>query len=91
MRALSLAQASRCETAKNPVCHCRCHGALHGKKRAGEATDAVDREFFEALPADDPHHVRSGEEKKRRARIRRAAAKAKGQGLLWPLLLDEAS
>lgn len=89
MRALSLAQASRCETAKNPSCHCRCHGALHGRKRGGEATDAIDREFFEKLPEDDPHHVRSNEEKLKRVRMKRAAAKAKGQGLLWPLFAED--
>lgn len=87
MRALSLAQASRCETAKNPGCRCRCHGAMHGKKRSGEATDEIDREFFEQLPDDDPHHIRSVEENKRRARIKRAAAKDRqtGQTTFWPL------
>lgn len=89
MRALSLAQASRCETAKNPGCRCRCHGALHGTKRSGDATDEIDQQFFETLPEDDPHHVRSAEEKLRRARRKRAAAKAKDQGLLWPLFVED--
>lgn len=96
MRALSLAQASRCETAKNPGCRCRCHGAMHGKKRNGpdysdadETAQLLLREFFETLPDDDPHHVRSAEEKLRRAKIKRAAAKAKDQGLLWPLFLED--
>lgn len=93
MQALSLRQASRCETAKTKACTCRCGGALHGKNRSGDdllACDAIaEREFFEQLPLDDPHHVRSVEEKKRRARIKRAAAKKPNQERLWPALEDE--
>ena len=73
MRALSLRAASRCETAQHSTCRCRCGGALHGKKRAGEEPE---RGFFETLAEDDPHHVRSAEEKKLRRKIRRATAKA---------------
>lgn len=96
MRAQSFRAATRCETAKGPTCHCRCGGKLHGAKRfvtpgaktlyeifAGEEPD---REFFEALAEDDPHHVRSAEEKRRRAKIKRAAAKAPNQATLWPLV-----
>jgi len=32
-RALSFAQAQRCEDALHPRCRCRCGGALHGAKR----------------------------------------------------------
>lgn len=88
MRALSLRQASLCETAKHPTCRCRCGGKLHGVMRAGECPEPP-REFFERLAEDDPHHVRSVEEKQRRARIRRAAAKARGQGLLWAMFTEE--
>ena len=95
MRALSLSQASRCETAKNSTCRCRCHGDLHGTKRSsvenmGDLQEKLERAFFETLPEDDPHHVRSVEEKKRRAKIRRAAAKAPRQQTLWPLLAEDA-
>lgn len=93
MRALSLRQASRCETAKTKECTCRCGGKMHGVNRSGDELLAFDREaerkFFEQLPDEDPHHVRSAEEKLRRARIKRAAAKAKNQGLLWPLFLED--
>lgn len=104
MRALSLAQASRCETAKNPGCRCRCHGAMHGVKRMEDRSgyvlvddglpgetgkDQLLREFFEQLPEDDPHHVRSAAEKRKRAKIKRAAAKAPLQGRLWPALAED--
>lgn len=64
MRALSVPQASRCETALGGKCRCRCGGVLHGERRILEP----DRELFEALPEDDPHHITSAEEKKRRRR-----------------------
>lgn len=55
MRALSLAQANNCEQAKCKQCRCRCHGALHGSGRAPAAD--LGREWFEALPEDDPHRL----------------------------------
>lgn len=58
MRSLSQRAADRCEGAKHPRCRCRCGGALHGAKR-GQGPS-----FFESLPAEDPHHVPSEEEKK---------------------------
>ena len=33
-RALTNSQASRCETARHPVCRCRCSGRLHGQGHA---------------------------------------------------------
>lgn len=81
MRALSLRQASRCETAKTPHCKCRCHGALHGINRAekqtadGRTGDPLDQGFFEALPADDPHHIDDAETKKQKRRKRPRTAK----------------
>lgn len=83
MRALSLRQASRCETAQHAKCRCRCGGALHGAKRMIEPDDRV---AYELLPEDDPHHLRSDEEKKRRRKIKRAAARAPLQETLWPAL-----
>lgn len=62
MKALSLRQALNCETAKEPVCKCRCGGALHGAKRNGNG--AYDAAWFEALPDDDPHHMMSKAEKR---------------------------
>ena len=44
-RALSYAQARRCEDALHPRCRCRCNGTLHGAKR-GSVLD---------LPLNDPH------------------------------------
>jgi PHP family Zn ribbon phosphoesterase len=48
-RALSKAQAGRCEHAKTDRCCCRCGGAFHGKGRVADVTE---------LPAEDPHHAR---------------------------------
>lgn len=51
MKPLSLRQASNCEQAREPVCHCRCGGRLHGAQRGTGLA------FFEGLPADDPHKL----------------------------------
>lgn len=83
MRALSLRQASRCETAKHPTCRCRCHGALHGKKRAGEGVEDPDRNFFEALDAGDPHHLPTKEEQKQKRKDRAYVKKSGKQTFLW--------
>ena len=59
MNALSLKMAARCESAAEPLCKCRCGGALHGAKRGTGAA------FFDALAADDPHFVATKARKKR--------------------------
>ena len=66
-RALSEAQAKRCEEATHPRCRCRCGGAAHGAKRLGEDPE---RAAFEQLPEDDPHHL----PEKRQGRRRRKDA-----------------
>lgn len=66
MRALSLPQANRCETAKTPHCRCRCGGAFHGINRG--KTDEANPVFFAELPAEDPHHIDSPEQKKAKKR-----------------------
>ena len=75
MRALSERAASRCETAKHSVCRCRCRGVFHGARRhaigyqnAADHEALFDASFFWGLPEDDPHHVRSAEEKRARRR-----------------------
>lgn len=86
MRALSVRQASRCETALNHKCRCRCGGRFHGARRI---LTPEDRAMFEQLPEDDPHHIVSVAEQKQRARIRRAVLEEIGeidQPLLWDLL-----
>jgi len=45
-RALSFRAAQECETARGPVCKCRCGGALHGAARVGDTR---------TLPLTDPH------------------------------------
>jgi hypothetical protein len=80
MRALSLRQASRCETAKHRVCHCRCHGALHGVNRAQE--ENPDRAFFETLDAGDPHRLPTKEEQKQKRKDRAYMKKSGKQGFL---------
>lgn len=72
-RSLSYAQAARCETAREPVCKCRCGGALHGRGRA--APDVPTVEYFEGLPAEDPHHLTSAAE--RAARQKRTRERAR--------------
>lgn len=44
-KALSKKAAQNCENAVEPVCHCRCGGALHGALRGP----------VESLPMTDPH------------------------------------
>lgn len=72
MKALSVRQASNCETAKKPVCRCRCGGALHGIARSKEP----DAEFFAALPLDDAHHIDDKEQKRERKRQERMRLQA---------------
>lgn len=82
MRALSERQAARCETAKNKTCKCRCGGQFHGKNRAG-GEEPPEREFFEMLDEEDPHHLRTPAEAKQRAKIRRQNGKRPLQIRLW--------
>jgi hypothetical protein len=80
MRALSVRQAARCETAFFDKCRCRCGGKFHGARRVLDA----DRERFEALAEDDPHHIPTEAEKRlarKLARIRAADARS-GQASL---------
>lgn len=79
MRALAGRQATRCESAKNKRCGCRCAGVLHGARRAL----TPDPGFFEQLPEEDPHHVYSAAEKKQRAKIKRQQTKAPLQIRMW--------
>jgi len=53
MKRLSMRSATRCETAKNARCRCRCGGLLHGAKRSEDAA------YFEALPDEDPHKAKA--------------------------------
>lgn len=70
LRPLSAAQAANCENAREPVCRCRCRGALHGSRRTPVGR-ADDRTFYEQLPEDDPHHLPSEEERREMKRLRR--------------------
>jgi len=86
---LSAKQAQRCEEAIGDVCHCRCGGALHGSRRGGTNADgSIDRVFFEALPADDPHYLPSAAVKKTQQQkerqiksLERRIAQCRGFGL----------
>ena len=68
-------QIQACENAKARACHCRCGGALHGRAAGGTHADgSIDRAYFEALGADDPHRLVSREEQAiARARNRKIA------------------
>lgn len=74
MKPLTQKQAANCENAREPVCKCRCGGALHGAKRGG---DNPSDEFFWALPEDDPHYHPSPEKKAELASQRREERNAK--------------
>lgn len=67
-RSLSHAEIVQCERATQPTCECRCGGALHGANRAPAGAA---RDFFEGLPADDPHHLQTREEKREARRTSR--------------------
>ena len=70
LRALSAREISSCEHARSPreACECRCGGQYHGVARVAD-----DRAAFEGLPATDPHHLVTADERKRDARIARIA------------------
>lgn len=73
-------QAQACENAMQPVCKCRCNGALHGANRGGTAADGgLDRAFFEALPADDPHYLPDDAAKAQHAAERKEAKRRKNE------------
>jgi hypothetical protein len=70
MRANSQEHVERCEAATTPAsqCRCRCGGRCHGRRLVAGGGG---REAFEALPADDPHHLLSAEERGAVAREKR--------------------
>ena len=53
VRPLNATQAASCEKAAAARCRCRCGGSAHGAAQMVEA----EREFFEQLPVEDPHHI----------------------------------
>lgn len=70
MRANNQEHVERCETATTPAtqCRCRCKGLCHGRRLI---TQGAGREAFEALPADDPHHILTAAERSAAAREKR--------------------
>lgn len=81
MKALSLNQANRCETAEGKVCHCRCGGMFHGAKRINAVQDG--REAFEQLDEHDPHHLPIKPIKKKREKKTTEVKKPLTQMLLF--------
>lgn len=80
-RALSLYAAANCEAATEKRCRCRCAGKFHGRGLVSEPERILDdgpleadaRQLLEALPEDDPHHIKTRDqllEAKRRRRGR---------------------
>lgn len=65
MKRLSMAAATRCETAKGGRCRCRCGGQLHGAGRG------LDQGFFEALPDNDPHHAMAQRRERKKRVLKR--------------------
>lgn len=91
MRALSLAQAHRCETAQHTVCRCRCAGALHGAARE-QLSVYTGRDFYEALPKDDPHHLPDPAEKRQKARdarVKRKLTREPHQQFLYDIFAED--
>lgn len=80
MKALSKRQARNCETALGKTCRCRCGGVNHGGMRHLIEKDREVEGYFEALPEDDPHHVRSKEERRRLRRICRLEKRDRDRG-----------
>lgn len=78
-RELTYTQAARCETAKDPVCHCRCKGQFHGRGvNAGDGKPIeLNRAYFEALPDGDPHKLPTDEEQRARKQASRERSRVK--------------
>ena len=75
MRALGVRQASRCETALEDKCRCRCGGRFHGARRVLDQ----DATRFSELAPEDPHHIPTDAEKRlarKLARIGQAEARS---------------
>lgn len=70
MRANNQEHVERCETATTPAsqCRCRCGGRCHGRRLVAQGAG---REAFEALPAEDPHHLQTAAELNVAAREKR--------------------
>ena len=84
MKAMSHAMADRCENAKEPACHCRCGGALHGAKRfQTDALGNTPRVEFETLPETDPHFVPSKQRAKQLAKERAKQRKKEKRAAYW--------
>lgn len=83
LRPLSSAQASNCENAREPVCKCRCGGALHGAARAPIGSAQDDPLFYESLPETDPHHLPSDAERKELKRLRGMVAQLVRYAAMW--------
>ena len=69
MRANNQEHIERCETATTPAsqCRCRCGGRCHGRRLVAQGAG---REAFEALAAEDPHHLQSPAELRAAARVK---------------------
>ena len=84
MRALSVRQASRCETALEDKCRCRCRGRFHGARRVLDADPAR----FSELPSNDPHHIPTEAEKRLARKLVRTRATQARSGQM-PLNLEK--
>lgn len=74
MKSSSREHVTRCEGASTPPsqCRCRCGGRCHGRRLVAQGAG---REAYEALPAADPHHLQTADERRsatsrKRERIR---------------------
>lgn len=89
LRPLSAAQASNCENAREPVCKCRCRGALHGAARAPAGSDQDHPLFYESLPETDPHHLPSDAERQELKRLRRLVTQLVRYAGMWGATSNE--
>jgi len=68
MRALSVRQATSCETAQTKRCRCRCGGLLHGANRVRALIPAT-------LDDDDPHYAETPAERRLNLKLRQGLAR----------------
>lgn len=76
MKSSSREHVTRCEGATTPPsqCQCRCKCLCHGRRLIAQSAG---REAYEALPATDPHHLQTADERRAAASVKRERERIK--------------